>query len=207
MNAAIIALGDARASAAWLFAWLTRIRVKGQLSGFAKLVSVEITPFTSVLIPITAGEDAQEGIVLGQTLGLTGTEFPFFPFPYSVAQMPVIIAQGAKATTTPIHFDRWAAARRANIEHGCLQVPLQRLSGQRQLVAEASSCLFEIAQRAHALVGYPFQIAVEVFLRLTGQLFERRQMRHLVWTGCLTSMCQPAGQPPDLPYPLTKLFN
>ena len=51
----------------------------GQLSGFAKLVSVEITPFTSVLIPITAGENAQEGIVLGQTLGLTGTELPFFP--------------------------------------------------------------------------------------------------------------------------------
>ena len=207
MNAAIIALGDARASAAWLFAWLTRIRVKSQLSGFAKLVSVEITPFTSVSVPITAGEDAQEGVVLGQTLGLTGTELSFFPLPYSAGQTPVVTARGAKAPPPPLPSNGWATARRATVVHGCWQVPVQRLSGQRQLVAEASSCLFEIAQRARASVGYAFQITVEVFLRLTGQLFERRQKLHLVWTGCLTSMCQPAGQPPDTPHRLTKLFN
>ena len=168
---------------------------------------MEITPFATVSIPSTAGETAQEGIVLGQTLGLMGTELSSFPFFYSVAQTPVGITRKAKAMPTPIHFDGEVAARRANVVHGCWQVPLQRLSGQRPLVAEASSYLFEIAQRAYALVGYSFQIAFEVFLRLTSQLFERRQKRHLVWLGCLTSMCQPAGQPLDLPYRLTKLFN
>ena len=207
MNAAVVTPGDARASAAWLLAWLTRMRVGGQLSAFANLVSVEITPVAAISIPITAGEDAQEGIVLGQTLGLKGPELSFFPVPYSAAQTPDAAARGAIAPPPPIHFDGWVAVRRANVVYGCLQVPLQRLSGQRQLVAKTSSCLFEIPQRARALVGYSFQIGIEVFLRLTGQMFERRHKLHLVWTGCLTSMCQPAGQPPDLPYPLTKLFN
>ena len=74
VNAAVIPSGSARASAVWLFACLARLRVGGQLSDFANLVSVEITPFTLVSIPITAGEAAQEESVLEQTLGFTGTE-------------------------------------------------------------------------------------------------------------------------------------
>ena len=209
VNAAVISSGSTRASAAGLFACLTRLRVGGQLSGFANLVSVEITPFAAVSIPITAAEEAQDGSVLGQIPGLIGTELSSFPFRYSAGQTPVASARDAKAIPTPPHFDSLVAARKAEVVYGCLQVPLQRHSGQRLLVAKTSSCLllFAHAKRAHTVEGYSFQIGVEVFLHLTGQLFERRQMLHLVWTGCLTSMCQPLGQPLDAPYPLTKFFN
>lgn len=53
---------------------------------------------------------------------------------YSTGQTPRVTARGAKATPTPLHFDGWAGARRADIVQGCLQVPLQRLSRQRLLV-------------------------------------------------------------------------